>query len=797
MSIKIKKINIRAFRGIPDLELTLDGKGLLLKGDNGTGKSSIVDALELFFCGKVGHLEGVQGISLQKHAPHISCKPDDIKVSITFDPGGVELERTFSSGPACPTNLKEYFRVTQTGVFILRRAQILEFIISKPADRFRAIGSIIGIGDLDDIELAMMRAQESLEESSSSKTERKQRILEQLTNILGREISSDVEALDALNGILKTARLPLIKEWADADKHAEAMLAKAKSEEAVQKIGRLEKLSVELKGVAVEKEGIINTSRIANEKIKSLLGEEARKERSIADLLTIGAKVMEGWQMDFCPLCQNEINRSDVLRAIKERLNTVKALSKKASEIRKECATVKQHLEEISRVLAAIAPKFVEFPELEEENEIFNEQVDAISKIISNVDSAGEAESEISLDALEKVLLNTQGLVSSSSKKCDSLFEAKKITEAEKEVLRIVALIGQAKSLVDELLKIALEIIAIQKQLDVAGYIYSKFTSIKKTKLQEVFDVIQSDMEKYYTQLHPGDAHRNIELRLPSTRRASIELKIESFGRKGEDPRAYGSEGHLDSLGLCIFLALVRKFNDACSLIVLDDVVTTVDVGHRENICKLLIEEFGDKQLIITTHEGLWYEQLRSHHRAAKVDGDFKYLSATKWELDSGPVIRPYKPRWERIEEKLDSGDKSVATEGRTYMEWVLESICDALEAPVTFRNSKEWNVGELLSSAKKRAESLIKEADYKEKVLTAFRELEGTTIYGNIISHNNPLAEELSIAEVGNFCRAVNNLYCAFLCPNCNNMLKYSRDFKIIRCSNPRCAKQFEVKTS
>jgi len=56
MPTKIKKIRIHGFRGIPDLELELDGKNLLLRGENGTGKSSIVDAVEFFFSGKISHL---------------------------------------------------------------------------------------------------------------------------------------------------------------------------------------------------------------------------------------------------------------------------------------------------------------------------------------------------------------------------------------------------------------------------------------------------------------------------------------------------------------------------------------------------------------------------------------------------------------------------------------------------------------------------------------------------------------------------------------------------------------------
>lgn len=795
MPTRIKKINISAFRGIPDLELNLNGKGLLLKGDNGTGKSSIVDALEFFFCGRVRHLEGVQGVSLQRHGPHIGYSSNDVKVCVTFDPGEVELTRTFNVEPACPEILREYFGVTQTGVFILRRAQILEFIISQPAERFRAIGSIIGLEDLDNIELAMMHTRDNLEVDFNGKSELIKNSFRQLSGILGKEVKSEVEVLGALNDILKAGGLPLIKSLGEAERHAEKMLQKAKGQEAVQRVGRLERLSLELKSVVVDKEGIVKASDKANEKIKGLLGEQRKKEMSVAALLEVGAKVLEGWGENTCPLCQQEINGGELLERIRVRLGTVKALSQNASEVRRECAGIKQKLEEILKTLGGIVPKSKEFGELAENNEVLSEQIDSIRRFMKSIETAGAAEGIIPVATLKEMLTRTQELVGSSIKEYDGLFDAQKIMDAEKEVLRVVALIGQTKSIVENISKTNMELKSTGRRLAIARNIYSKFTSIKKNKVQGIFDIMQADIEKYYGLLHPGDAHKNIRMR--STKRASVELKIESFGRKDEDPRAYGSEGHLDSLGLCIFLVLVKKFNNACLLVVLDDVVTTVDVGHRENICRLLIEEFGDKQLVITTHEGLWYEQLRSHHRAAKVDGNFSYIAATKWDVDAGPTIRPYKPRWGRIEEKLGDGDKSAGNDARSYMEWALESICNALESPIVFRSSREWNVGELFSSAKKRAESLIKGNGFKEKVLKAFKELECTTIYANITSHNNPLAEELSIDEVGNFCRAVHNLYCTFLCPNCGSMLIYSRNFKIIRCSNTKCDKPFEVKAS
>ncbi|MFQ6128702.1 MAG: hypothetical protein ACE5QW_07365 [Thermoplasmata archaeon] len=371
------------------------------------------------------------------------------------------------------------------------------------------------------------------------------------------------------------------------------------------------------------------------------------------------------------------------------------------------------------------------------------------------------------------------------------------LTKEEKKVLEVVRLIEQATSKANEITKVSSELKAYQKYHDLAEKIYSAFSETKKAKIQEIYNTIQGDMQSFYSMLHPSEPHKNLELTVALGRRASTEMKIESFGRQGEDPRALTSEGHLDSLGLCIFLAFVKKFNEGCSLIVLDDVVTTVDARHRENICKLLLQEFGENQLVITTHDGVWYEQLRASQRAHGVEGDSRNLTIVDWNVDTGPIVRPYKTRWERIQEKIARGDKTGAgNDGRQYLEWILERICEVIQTPVPFKSSGRYEVGELLAPAKKRVQSLIKDDAFKARISKAFQDLESTIIMGNLLSHNNILAEEVSIGEVSSFCESVDDLHNVFLCPNCGHSIGYNRDLKILRCSNSRCKNPVEVKT-
>lgn len=72
--IRLHKLKAKACRGIldgPDLEFGHDG--VLLAGDNGTGKSSYVDALEKVLTGRCGSLDtGDQGLSWAKQGKNIA-----------------------------------------------------------------------------------------------------------------------------------------------------------------------------------------------------------------------------------------------------------------------------------------------------------------------------------------------------------------------------------------------------------------------------------------------------------------------------------------------------------------------------------------------------------------------------------------------------------------------------------------------------------------------------------------------------------------------------------------------------
>ncbi|MBA7571652.1 DNA replication and repair protein RecF [subsurface metagenome] len=452
MAVKIKTINIHAFRGIPDLELQLDGKNLLLRGENGTGKSSIVEAIEFFFTGKISHLEGIRGLSLQRHGPHVNFEANDVNVELTFNPGSVSLNRTFESSSSPPEQFKDYFQITQKGAFILRRSQILTFIMSNPADRFRAIGSIIGIEPLDAIELEMMRVRDNLKGEIDSKEDKIDGLISDLSTIIEKDITKVEDVLPALNEMLQEADLPLIKSLEDVDKHAEEMLKTVKKAESIDRIGMLNEVLGTTKTELIARE-VIGEVNDFNNKVKHLLQEDIRLELSVADLLKSGRKVIEEEEMDICPLCEHKIDRERLLAKIDNRLKTLRNLSEKASEVRTMYVPLINKLNEIVDKVDAMILKIESFPELAEEKSKIIEKIAFLKEFVPHITSAKDLKDVIPVQVFDKQKNEINGAWTAISTKCSQVLDTIGLTEDEKKVLDVVRLIEQTRSKTTELSK--------------------------------------------------------------------------------------------------------------------------------------------------------------------------------------------------------------------------------------------------------------------------------------------------------------------------------------------------------
>ena len=156
---KIKSINIAGIRGVREgLNLSPDKKSLLIYGDNGTGKSSITDALEWFYNDSIGHLTGEEVGGKGKNAlRNVFLNPsDEAKIEIQYSNNLLDNEKsinnllkTFNSNSS--KEFASYFSQSQSENLILRYRDLVQFIIATKGDKLKHLQNIIGFSQVQEL----------------------------------------------------------------------------------------------------------------------------------------------------------------------------------------------------------------------------------------------------------------------------------------------------------------------------------------------------------------------------------------------------------------------------------------------------------------------------------------------------------------------------------------------------------------------------------------------------------------------------------------------------------------------
>lgn len=240
-----------------------------------------------------------------------------------------------------------------------------------------------------------------------------------------------------------------------------------------------------------------------------------------------------------------------------------------------------------------------------------------------------------------------------------------------------------------------------------------------------------------------------------------------------------------------MFLAFIKKFNCECNLLILDDIVSTIDSNHRNRICELLFEKFSEKQFIITTHDKIWYDQIIATQKMFGVQNKFLNYSIRKWSVDFGIDLIPYKKRLEIIEEKLRISDKSGAgNEIRQYLEYIMSEICQKFLVKVPYRKNGKYllndyfdNFGTRISQIKVNSNS-----QWKIDLMKIYNELNRYRDIINSLSHYNEISSNFSIEEIDTVFMKLKELEEILSCKTCKSLLEYDQTSKMINCINEKC---------
>ena len=132
-----------------------------------------------------------------------------------------------------------------------------------------------------------------------------------------------------------------------------------------------------------------------------------------------------------------------------------------------------------------------------------------------------------------------------------------------------------------------------------------------RRRTEEVIKRITNDVKELWKQLHPSLSIEDVHLYMPDDSDKAIDIGLKFHGVDQASPRLTLSEGYRNGLGLCIFLAMAMADNGKDDPLFLDDVVVSFDREHRGMIAEILTSKFKHRQVIVLTHDRIWYAELR------------------------------------------------------------------------------------------------------------------------------------------------------------------------------------------
>lgn len=180
MSKPITKIRMTGFRGaIGPFELDFDPNKdfTMLFGENGSGKSSILDALDVVCSGTNGCLDGISvGQAPGKYLCSLGCPPAGLSVAVHS--GGESWTGTMRRNAITVAGTDAKPRVK-----ILRRNRILELVLAQPNDRYKALRHFIDIAIVEQSEGTLQQKLTDIGRTITEQVRENDRMSTHLTNL--------------------------------------------------------------------------------------------------------------------------------------------------------------------------------------------------------------------------------------------------------------------------------------------------------------------------------------------------------------------------------------------------------------------------------------------------------------------------------------------------------------------------------------------------------------------------------------------------------------------------------------
>lgn len=701
---KIKKLSIENLRGSVNpftLAFEKDKKLTIIYGENGTGKTTICDAFEFIGKGSVASLDNKGLNKTKKYWSTIGKTHSDICVILETGKSSISAQITKNDVIVTP---REFL----PNIEVLRRSQILDLIAAQEAQRYEEIKRFIDVTGVESSEASLKKA---LDELSKGRDTAATRILENKEAIIKFWEEAGKQSDDPyIWAKIETDRNPL-----EFDDEIQAL------NNLIFSYNRLKDYPAQLliadQNIKKMEDVVL---KIQNE-IKENESKKVIKENDIIALLQASRNYLNNHpDIRECPLCGSNEKIIDLVDRINNRLEQFSVeidFRAKLTNAEKEVVNAKHklnmlkencisHIEEFNKVVIGRQwSKDIIFPSITAPTDIYQ-----LAEWIKNTQSLAETWEKVKVSRLDKKQFRNT-LKTIYKMYCDSI---------------------ESQLIIDQLIP---ELTCIH---DIMVDERKKFTDGVLIKIAE-------EVGRLYEVIHPGEGLCKISMELDPNKRASLGINAEFCGLSGNPPQAYFSESHLDSLGLCIFIALSGMENPGNTILVLDDILASIDEPHVERMIEMLYSETQDfLHCIITTHYKPWKHKYRWGWLN---NGECHFVELGKWTKEEGIKTHRSIPDIERLKILLDESipdPQLICAKASFILEAVLDYITTLYECSMPKRLSGTYTLGEFLPAINKKHRAALEVEIYTGD------DKDGKKLYDKIVLQ--PILDELTrIAQIRN----------------------------------------------
>jgi DNA repair exonuclease SbcCD ATPase subunit len=710
--MKLRELKIEQFRGIRDLKLEFSDEGILIYGPNGVGKSSTLQGIEYLLTGEV---EDLKGSGTGRHSQkrdlwHKDASPEVSQVTAKFSQNGesVRVRRCVSDGDlqilSDQDQIPHSFQALQTAVKskqnILTRDELLRFIDVADHERSEVLNNILRLDEIDSFRKTVQTVSKEFKNNFQRAKEKTEELRAEFYNELqggakdvldsSTKIASNETALEIVNNLRNQYGAEPLSSLEEKDFTAEISEPENEQVHPLARSTTKTRLSRVHNWVSTELLDVCLKYQELQDQIQEFESDpELRRDVRSQDLIAQGQRLIED-DGDKCPLCLDDWSDRELQSLLTERQQNAEEAADLREEIKSLKEDIAQDLREVLTPLNSLVEDLERADPTEFEDDI-GEWANALNDFHSllhgfeqNIRKGDLL--EIPLETAEDSELKTHLLPTEYQSTVDELIELEKNTPESDDTMEAYGTLAVAQDRFESFLEQEESLDSHKQYMEISAQLESEYQSVRSQLLDDTLDEIKEEFVSLLSNLTNDIDVSSADVKLQSYD-DGIKFRPPFHDGETRRPQLFYSDGQQDIIGLSLFLAMCRSVTkEEVGLVLLDDVLSSVDAEHRSQVAEIVDSAYGDEfQFILTTHDKVWSRHLR---QTANIDhenivhlSDWDYKSGTTQHID---ITNP----WKNIEFHLENNDITAAAAwARKTAEFFGAKGCKQFDTQVRFRD--------------------------------------------------------------------------------------------------------------